>query len=44
MIENFSAWHNMEMGTQENGFAGFDTEFTFNNDKVAARLQDIADM
>ena len=44
MIENFSAWHNMAMGTQENGFAGFDTEFTFNNDKVAARLQDIADM
>ena len=44
MIENFSAWHNMSMGTKENGFAGFDTEFTFNNDKVAARLQDIADM
>ena len=44
MIENFSAWHDMAMGTQENGFAGFDTEFTFNNDKVAARLQDIADM
>lgn len=44
MIENFSAWHDMSMGTKENGFAGFDTEFTFNNDKVAARLQDIADM
>tara|TARA_R110002094_G_scaffold127041_5_gene120868 strand:+ start:101 stop:1402 length:1302 start_codon:yes stop_codon:yes gene_type:complete len=44
MIENFSAWHNMEMGTKENGFAGFDTEFTFNNEKVAARLDDIASM
>ena len=44
MIENFSAWHNMEMGTKENGFAGFDTEFTFNNEKVAARLDDIAAM
>jgi len=44
MIENYSAWHNIEMGTQENGFAGFDTEFTFNNDTVAARLDDIASM
>ncbi|SLN46599.1 sn-glycerol-3-phosphate-binding periplasmic protein UgpB precursor [Pseudoruegeria aquimaris] len=44
MIENFSAWHDMPMGTKENGFAGYDTEFTFNNEKLAARLQDIADM
>ncbi len=44
MIENYSAWHNLEMGTKENGFTGFDTEFTFNNDKVAARLDDIASM
>ncbi|MBO9451215.1 sn-glycerol-3-phosphate ABC transporter substrate-binding protein UgpB [Tropicibacter sp. R16_0] len=44
MIENFSAWHNLELGTKENGFAGFDTEFTFNNEKVAARLDDIASM
>lgn len=44
MIENFSAWHDLELGTQENGFRGFDTEMTFNNDHVASRLQDIADM
>lgn len=44
MIENFSAWHDIALGTKENGFAGFDTEFSFNNDHVAARLQDIADM
>jgi len=44
MVENFSAWHNIAMGTKENGFAGFDTEFTFNNDQVAARLDDIASM
>ncbi len=44
MIENFSAWHDLALGTQENGFTGFDTEFTFNNEKVAARLQEIADM
>jgi sn-glycerol 3-phosphate transport system substrate-binding protein len=44
MIENYSAWHDMPMGTQENGFAGFDTEFTFNTEAVANRLQRIADM
>jgi sn-glycerol 3-phosphate transport system substrate-binding protein len=44
MIENFSAWHDIPMGTKENGFAGFDTEFTFNNDHVVARLDDIASM
>ncbi|MDG1335372.1 MAG: sn-glycerol-3-phosphate ABC transporter substrate-binding protein UgpB [Tateyamaria sp.] len=44
MIENFSAWHNLETGTKENGFAGFDTEFTFNNDSVVARLDEIASM
>ena len=34
MIENFSAWHNLPTGTKENGFAGLDTEFTFNNAAV----------
>ncbi|WP_319568581.1 sn-glycerol-3-phosphate ABC transporter substrate-binding protein UgpB [Cohaesibacter marisflavi] len=43
MMENYSAWHNMPSGTKENGFAGFDTEFTFNNDAVINRLQKIAD-
>lgn len=44
MVENFSAWHNIPMGSQENGFAGFDTTFSFNNDAVEARLDDIASM
>jgi sn-glycerol 3-phosphate transport system substrate-binding protein len=43
MIENFSAWHNLPLGTEQNGFAGLDTKFTFNNDKVAGMLQKIAD-
>ncbi len=33
--ENFSAWHNLPIGTEENGFGGFDAEFTFNNPTVA---------
>ncbi|MEM7744548.1 MAG: sn-glycerol-3-phosphate ABC transporter substrate-binding protein UgpB [Pseudomonadota bacterium] len=44
MIENYSAWHNIPMGTQENGFAGFDTELTFNNDHVAGAIDRIAAM
>ncbi len=44
MLENYSAWNNLPMGTKENGFAGFDTEFTFNNPQVEARLDDVASM
>ena len=43
MIENYSAWHNLEIGTKENGFAGLDTSFSFNNDNVKKRMQAIAD-
>ena len=42
MIENYSSWHDLAMGTKENGFAGTDTSFTFNNDKVKARIASIA--
>ena len=44
VIENYSAWHNIPLGTQQNGFAGLDTEFTFNNDAVVNHIQRIADM
>ncbi|MFC6689303.1 sn-glycerol-3-phosphate ABC transporter substrate-binding protein UgpB [Jhaorihella thermophila] len=44
MIENYSAWHNLPIGTKENGFAGLDTELVFNNDAVVNRLQAVADM
>ncbi len=43
MIENYSAWHNLALGTKENGFAGLDTEFQFNNASVKKRLATIAD-
>ncbi|MEO1291865.1 MAG: sn-glycerol-3-phosphate ABC transporter substrate-binding protein UgpB [Pseudomonadota bacterium] len=43
-IENYSAWHNIELGTEANGFAGLNTEFTFNNDAVVNHIQRIADM
>ncbi len=43
MIENYSSWHNLALGTKENGFAGLDTEFTFNNAAVKKRIASIAD-
>ena len=42
MIENFSAWHNISLGTKENGFAGIDTTFTFNNEAVKKHLSNLA--
>jgi sn-glycerol 3-phosphate transport system substrate-binding protein len=43
MIENFSTWHNQSIGTQQNGFAGFDTELSFNTPELKRRIQSIAD-
>ncbi len=43
MIENFSAWHNIPLGTKENGFAGLDTEFRFNNAQVKTHLGNLAE-
>lgn len=44
MIENYSAWHNLPIGTEENGFAGLNTELTFNNDAVVNHIDRIAKM
>ena len=30
-IENFSAWHNVQIGTKQNGMGGFDAQFTINS-------------
>ena len=43
MIENFSAWHNLPTGTQENGFAGLDTELTFNNAAVKKHIGNLGE-
>jgi sn-glycerol 3-phosphate transport system substrate-binding protein len=44
-IENFSAWHNVPIGTRENGMAGLDTQFTINTPlhvRHLTMLQDLA--
>lgn len=43
-IENFSAWHNVPIGTQENGFAGLDTELTINNPTVVAHIDALGEL
>ncbi len=42
-VENFSAWHNQPIGTQANGFKGFDTEFVFNGSAQVKHIQQMAD-
>ena len=42
-IENFSAWHNLPIGTKENGIASADTEFTVNSPQHVAHIQMLAD-
>jgi sn-glycerol 3-phosphate transport system substrate-binding protein len=40
-LENFSAWHNLPLGTQQNGFGGMDAELTFNNETQARFWDDL---
>jgi sn-glycerol 3-phosphate transport system substrate-binding protein len=42
-MENFSAWHNIPIGTKENGFGGLDTEFIFNSPLHVKHIQQLAD-
>jgi sn-glycerol 3-phosphate transport system substrate-binding protein len=42
-IENFSAWHNLPIGTKENGIASADTQFTVNSPQHVAHIQMLAD-
>ncbi len=42
-IENFSAWHNLPIGTLENGIGGLKTEFKINSPAHVAHVQMLAD-
>jgi len=43
-IENFSAWHNVPIGTKENGMAGTDTTFAINSPLHVRHLTNLGDM
>jgi len=42
-IENFSAWHNVPIGTKSNGFGGMDTRFTINSPTHVKHLSMLGD-
>ena len=42
-VENFSAWHNLPIGTLENGIAGLGTKFTVNSPEHVAHVQMLVD-
>ncbi len=43
-IENFSAWHNVPIGTKENGMAGIDTVFQVNSPLHVRHVAMLGDM
>jgi len=42
-VENFSAWHNLPIGTLENGIGGVKTEFKINSPQHVSHVQMLAD-
>ncbi|HWV89438.1 MAG TPA: sn-glycerol-3-phosphate ABC transporter substrate-binding protein UgpB, partial [Burkholderiales bacterium] len=43
-IENFSAWHNVPIGTKQNGMGGFDTQFSINSPLHVRHISMLSDM
>jgi sn-glycerol 3-phosphate transport system substrate-binding protein len=43
-IENFSAWHNVPIGTRQNGMGGLDTEFKTNSPAHVKHVAMLGDM
>ena len=43
-IENFSAWHNVPIGTKQNGMGGLDTKFTINSPLHVKHISMLSDM
>jgi sn-glycerol 3-phosphate transport system substrate-binding protein len=43
-IENFSSWHNVPIGTKQNGMAGLDTEFRINSPLHVRHIAMLGDM
>jgi sn-glycerol 3-phosphate transport system substrate-binding protein len=43
-VENFSAWHNVPIGTKQNGMAGTDAQFTINSPLHVRHIAMLSDM
>jgi sn-glycerol 3-phosphate transport system substrate-binding protein len=44
LIEQFSAWHNVPIGSKANGLDGFDTELAFNNPLETKLLENLVEL
>lgn len=44
LLENFSAWHNLEFATNKNGYAGLNTKLKFNNQSMKNFFELLADL
>jgi sn-glycerol 3-phosphate transport system substrate-binding protein len=44
LVENYSAWHNVPIGSKQNGFAGLDAELQFNTPLHVRVIQMLADL
>ncbi len=44
IIEQFSAWHNVPIGTKSNGLDGFDTQLKFNSSLHVKHLETLANL
>lgn len=42
-IENYAAWHDIPLGTKDNGFGGLDTELKLTDERIVNHIQRIAD-
>ncbi|TSE35612.1 sn-glycerol-3-phosphate ABC transporter substrate-binding protein UgpB [Tepidimonas charontis] len=43
-LENFSAWHNVEFASRNNGFGGLDARLTFNSPLHVRHIENLANM
>jgi sn-glycerol 3-phosphate transport system substrate-binding protein len=43
-LESFSAWHNVEFATKQNGFGGLDTRLVFNSPLHVRHIENLANM
>jgi sn-glycerol 3-phosphate transport system substrate-binding protein len=43
-VEQFSAWHNLQLATKSNGMDGFDTVLTFNTPQLVKHLENLIEL
>lgn len=44
LLENFSAWHNLEFATNKNGYSGLNTSLKFNNQSIKSFFEFLVEL